>query len=91
MTQELNFKRNEKRNILVKKVLHKLTPREEKVIKMYLGIDDTPSSISAIAFYFDVENERVNQILVKAFKKIVFYIAEYLELKDSIYNYTSVE
>ena len=49
MTQELNFKRNEKRNILVKKVLHKLTPREEKVIKMYLGIDDTPSSISAIA------------------------------------------
>jgi RNA polymerase primary sigma factor len=65
-----NAERNKiKEQIL--KVLHTLTPREEKIIRMRFGIDaDREYTLEEVGRHLSITRERVRQIEVKALKKI---------------------
>jgi len=53
------------------KILHTLTPREEKVIKMRFGIDaDRDHTLEEVGRHLSITRERVRQIEVKALRKI---------------------
>ncbi|HEX8974255.1 MAG TPA: sigma factor-like helix-turn-helix DNA-binding protein [Patescibacteria group bacterium] len=53
-------------------VLSTLTPREERIVRMYFGIggEDYNKSFILIAPEFDVTSQRVRQIFVKAMRKL---------------------
>ena len=53
------------------KILHTLTPREEKVIRMRFGIDaDRDHTLEEVGRHLSITRERVRQIEVKALRKI---------------------
>lgn len=52
-------------------VLHKLTPREEKVLRLRYGIDDgRPRTLEQVGKEFNVTRERIRQIEAKALRKL---------------------
>ena len=52
-------------------VLHKLTPREEKVLRLRYGIDDgRPRTLEEVGREFNVTRERIRQIEAKALRKL---------------------
>lgn len=52
-------------------VLHKLPPREEKVLRMRYGIDDgKPKTLEEVGKAFNVTRERIRQIEAKALRKL---------------------
>ena len=52
-------------------VLHKLTPREEKVLRLRYGIDDgRPRTLEEVGLAFNVTRERIRQIEAKALRKL---------------------
>jgi len=62
----------------IKAILLTMTPREDKVLKMFFGLDKSCInthiffSIAAIAKHFAVTPERVSQILNKCERKLKF-------------------
>ena len=51
--------------------LSKLTPREEKVIRLRFGLDDgVPKTLEEVGKVFDVTRERIRQIEAKALRKL---------------------
>ncbi len=55
----------------VKKVLSTLTPKEEKIIRMRLGIgENTDHTLEEVGDIFGLTRERIRQIEVKALKKL---------------------
>lgn len=51
--------------------LHKLTPREEKVIRLRYGLDDGKTrTLEEVGKEFDVTRERIRQIEAKALRKL---------------------
>lgn len=51
--------------------LHKLTPREEKVLRLRYGIDDgRPRTLEEVGKEFNVTRERIRQIEAKALRKL---------------------
>ena len=52
-------------------VLHKLTPREEMVLRLRYGIDDgRPRTLEEVGKEFNVTRERIRQIEAKALRKL---------------------
>ncbi|MEG1527599.1 MAG: RNA polymerase sigma factor RpoD [Clostridia bacterium] len=52
-------------------VLHKLTPREEMVLRLRYGIDDSrPRTLEEVGKEFNVTRERIRQIEAKALRKL---------------------
>jgi RNA polymerase primary sigma factor len=52
-------------------LLHTLTPREEKVIKMRFGLEDgLEHTLEEVGQYFEVTRERIRQIEAKALRKL---------------------
>ena len=52
-------------------VLHTLTPREEKIMKMRLGLeDDSEHTLEEVGRTFAVTRERIRQIEAKALRKL---------------------
>ena len=52
-------------------VLHKLTPREEMVLRLRYGIDDgRPRTLEEVGKAFNVTRERIRQIEAKALRKL---------------------
>ncbi len=54
-----------------KDVLETLTPREEKVLKLYFGFNDNkPKTLDEISKMFSITCERIRQITAKALRKL---------------------
>ena len=54
-----------------RRILSKLTPREEKVLRMRFGVgQDAEQTLSEVGDFFEVSRERVRQIETKALKKL---------------------
>ena len=52
-------------------VLHTLTPREEKIMKMRFGLEDgTERTLEEVGRFFAVTRERIRQIEAKALRKL---------------------
>jgi RNA polymerase sigma factor (sigma-70 family) len=51
-------------------VLQTLTPREEKIVRMFYGFYCPKGTTKEIAKHFQVSEERINQILEKAARKL---------------------
>lgn len=52
-------------------VLKTLTPREEKIIKILYGIDDRSDAAKRVlSVYFNVSQDRIEQIIRKAERKL---------------------
>ncbi len=52
-------------------VLHTLTPREEKIIKMRFGLEDgSEHTLEEVGLEFAVTRERIRQIEAKALRKL---------------------
>lgn len=47
-----------------------LTPREERVVRLYFGIGCEPHTLEQVAQQFSVTRERIRQIKLKAFRKL---------------------
>ena len=62
----------EQRDSMVEKMLSTLTPREQKVIKMRMGLGeyDHEHTLEECAVMFDVNRERIRQIEQKALRKM---------------------
>jgi RNA polymerase primary sigma factor len=55
----------------IDRVLHELSPKEEKILRMRFGIgDDVPHTLEEVGQEFAVTRERIRQIEVKALKKL---------------------
>ena len=55
----------------LQEVLHTLTPREEKVLKLRFGIEDgRPRTLEEVGKEFNVTRERIRQIEAKALRKL---------------------
>ena len=55
----------------VNSVLHTLSQREEKIIRLRFGIgDDCPRTLEEVGSIFNITRERVRQIESKALKKL---------------------
>lgn len=66
-------------------ILHKLTPREEKVLRLRYGIDDgRPRTLEEVGHEFNVTRERIRQIEAKALKKLR-HPSKSKKLKDYLY------
>ena len=53
------------------KVLHTLTPREEKILRMRFGMDDgSEHTLEEVGQMFAVTRERIRQIEAKALRKL---------------------
>ena len=51
--------------------MHKLTPREEKVIRLRYGLDDgRQRTLEEVGKEFNVTRERIRQIEAKALRKL---------------------
>lgn len=52
-------------------VLNTLTPREEKVLRLRYGLDDShPRTLEEVGKEFNVTRERIRQIEAKALRKL---------------------
>jgi len=52
-------------------VLHTLSPREEKVVKMRFGLEDgSEHTLEEVGLEFAVTRERIRQIEAKALRKL---------------------
>jgi len=52
-------------------VLHTLTPREEKIMKMRFGLEDgSERTLAEVGRFFAVTRERIRQIEAKALRKL---------------------
>jgi len=52
-------------------VLHTLSPREEKVVKMRFGLEDgSEHTLEEVGRWFAVTRERIRQIEAKALRKL---------------------
>lgn len=61
----------EKIKVYIRELIFRLSPREQKVISMRLGlIDDNKHTLESIGKELDITRERVRQIEVKALNKI---------------------
>ena len=71
----------------------RLTPREEKVIRMHYGLGiDKPHDIIEIADYFGVTRSRLDQILKKAIIKLQHPVTKGLLLSTGFYDkFTKVD
>ena len=73
----------------IDKVLSTLTPREEKVIKMRLGIGEkTDYTLEEVGEVFGLTRERIRQIEAKALRKLrhptrISKIKGFLEMTES--------
>jgi len=57
--------------VQVERILHTLSPKEEKIVKMRFGIgDDVPHTLEEVGRQFRVTRERIRQIEVKALRKL---------------------
>jgi RNA polymerase primary sigma factor len=57
--------------VQVDRVLHELSPKEEKILRMRFGIgDDVPHTLEEVGQEFAVTRERIRQIEVKALRKL---------------------
>ena len=66
-----NFLLNESLSIEIKRALKTLSEREEKVVKLYFGLDrEHPLTLEEIGEKFELTRERVRQIKEKAIKKL---------------------
>jgi RNA polymerase primary sigma factor len=55
----------------IDRVLHELSPKEEKILRMRFGIgDDVPHTLEEVGQEFEVTRERIRQIEVKALRKL---------------------
>ena len=62
---------DESLRVEIEKVLHTLTGREAKIIKLYFGLDqDRPLTLEEIGEIFNLTRERVRQIKEKALRKL---------------------
>lgn len=63
---------DDQRDQMVQKMLLTLTPREQKVIKMRMGLDeyDHDHTLEECAVHFDVNRERIRQIEAQALRKL---------------------
>lgn len=62
---------DESLRIEIEKVLHTLSSREAKIIKLYFGLDqDRPLTLEEIGEIFNLTRERVRQIKEKALRKL---------------------
>ena len=53
------------------RVLHTLTPREEKIMKMRFGLEDgSEHTLEEVGLAFAVTRERIRQIEAKALRKL---------------------
>jgi RNA polymerase primary sigma factor len=53
------------------RVLHTLSPREEKVVKMRFGLEDgSEHTLEEVGLEFAVTRERIRQIEAKALRKL---------------------
>ena len=68
---QLQFSAQEKLKKQLLTVLDTLTPREEKVIRLRYGIDDSrPRTLEEVGREFNVTRERIRQIEAKALRKL---------------------
>jgi len=66
-----NYLLDESLSIEIKRALKTLTEREEKVVKLYFGLDrEHPLTLEEIGEKFELTRERVRQIKEKAIKKL---------------------
>lgn len=66
-----NYLLDESLSIEIKRALKTLTAREEKVVKLYFGLDrEHPLTLEEIGEKFQLTRERVRQIKEKAIKKL---------------------
>ncbi|MEJ2628080.1 MAG: sigma-70 family RNA polymerase sigma factor [bacterium] len=66
-----NYLLNESLSIEIKRALKTLSEREEKVVKLYFGLDrEHPLTLEEIGEKFELTRERVRQIKEKAIKKL---------------------
>lgn len=57
----------------IKRVLSLLTPREEKIVKMYYGLENNDEgTLDSIGRKFNISRERVRQLKERALKKIKY-------------------
>jgi RNA polymerase primary sigma factor len=57
--------------VQVERILHTLSPKEERILKMRFGIgDDVPHTLEEVGREFKVTRERIRQIEVKALRKL---------------------
>jgi RNA polymerase primary sigma factor len=55
----------------IDRVLHELSPKEEKILRMRFGIgNDVPHTLEEVGQEFEVTRERIRQIEVKALRKL---------------------
>ena len=55
----------------LEEILHELSPREEKVIRLRYGLDDNrPRTLEEVGKEFNVTRERIRQIEAKALRKL---------------------
>lgn len=77
--------RNTGHNILknnIKKVIAELTPREQKILTMRLGLEDgVVHTLEEVGKEFGITREQIRQIETKAFEKIRIY---YIKNKEKL-------
>jgi len=67
-------------------VLETLTPREQKVIRLRYGLDDShPRTLEEVGREFSVTRERIRQIEAKALRKLR-HPSKLKKLRDDIYD-----
>jgi hypothetical protein len=65
------------------KALNQLHPRDQKVIQLYFGINESKDhTVEEIGQYFFITKERANQRLIKSIQKIRRVFTETNELKE---------
>jgi RNA polymerase sigma factor (sigma-70 family) len=72
----------------------RLTPREEKIVRLYYGIgsETTPQTYEEISLLYQVTRERVKQICDKAIKKLQHPVTKGLLLSTGFYEkFTKVD
>ena len=72
----------------------RLTPREEKVVRLYYGIgsETTPQTYEEIGLLYQVTRERVKQICAKAIKKLQHVSSASILLSTGFYDkFTKVD
>ena len=70
MTEVIDIK-DAKKQQLIQELLHLLSPREERVLRMRYGIGmDTDYTLEEVGNQFNVERDRIRQLEAKALRKL---------------------